>query len=263
MSTILDALRRVEQDKQIARKGDNPLQSILTTVELPGGARFDGKRFAWLGIASLLLIASAIGVTYWITSKTGPFPNSDTGGESSAMVSPLRLSPGAPTASSLRGSLSPVSQEGAGRDGTGHVPVHAASSEMSQTADDFPSPNRSQAQTSMAHSGGEPVGSREPFGALQDDSRVGEDGSRGPRVEEPMDSAEPAVVPETRQPSESGVKISAIVWSAQSDRRFAVVNLKTVHEGDRVGDLDVVEIQEDGILFEEGGKAFKVMLGRR
>jgi len=61
----------------------------------------------------------------------------------------------------------------------------------------------------------------------------------------------------------SDIKINAIAYSRDERNRFALVNLKTVHEGDRVEGLAVVEIQENGIVFEEGGTKYRVLLGKR
>ncbi len=61
----------------------------------------------------------------------------------------------------------------------------------------------------------------------------------------------------------SEIKINAIAYSRDERSRFAVVNLKTVHEGDQVEGLAVVEIEENGIVFEEGGTKYRVSLGRR
>jgi hypothetical protein len=63
--------------------------------------------------------------------------------------------------------------------------------------------------------------------------------------------------------SGSDIKINAIAYSHDEGNRFAVVNLKTVHVGDQVEGLAVVEIQENGIIFEEGGTKYKVLLGKR
>jgi hypothetical protein len=61
----------------------------------------------------------------------------------------------------------------------------------------------------------------------------------------------------------SDIKINAIAYSRDERSRFAVVNLKTVHEGDRFEGLSVVEIQENGIVFEEGRTKYRVLLGKR
>jgi hypothetical protein len=58
--------------------------------------------------------------------------------------------------------------------------------------------------------------------------------------------------------SETGIRISAIVWSPNRDKRFAIVNMKTVHAGDPVDGNTVVEIGEDAVVFEKEGTRFSV-----
>ena len=74
------------------------------------------------------------------------------------------------------------------------------------------------------------------------------------------DEPEPEIIQEWRG---SEIKINAIAYSRDERSRFAVVNLKTVHEGDRFEGLAVVEIQENGIVFEDGGAKYRVLLGKR
>jgi len=63
--------------------------------------------------------------------------------------------------------------------------------------------------------------------------------------------------------SETGIRISAIVWSPNRDKRFAIVNMKTVHAGDPVDGNTVVDILEDAVVFEKEGTRFSVgMHGR-
>jgi hypothetical protein len=61
----------------------------------------------------------------------------------------------------------------------------------------------------------------------------------------------------------SDIKINAIAYSRDDRSRFAVVNLKTVHEGDELEGLAVVAIQENGIVFEREGTKYRVRLGKR
>ena len=91
---------------------------------------------------------------------------------------------------------------------------------------------------------------------------VGEDAVQG-RQEEAVavrEASEAEVIQEWRG---SEIKINAIAYSRDEGSRFAVVNLKTVHEGDQLEGLAVVEIQENGIVFEEGGTRYIVLLGKR
>ena len=61
----------------------------------------------------------------------------------------------------------------------------------------------------------------------------------------------------------SELKINAIAYSRDRKRRFAVINLKNVREGDQLEGLSVVAIQEDGVVFEKGGRKYRVLLGKR
>ena len=56
----------------------------------------------------------------------------------------------------------------------------------------------------------------------------------------------------------SPVDINAIVWSEEEARRFAMVNLKTVREGDSVMGLLVREIRKNSIIFIFRGEAFEL-----
>jgi hypothetical protein len=91
---------------------------------------------------------------------------------------------------------------------------------------------------------------------------AGEDGltSRQEAAAVSREASEGEVIQEWRG---SDIKINAIAYSGDERNRFAVVNLKTVHEGDRVEGLVVVEILENGIVFEEGGTKYRVLLGKR
>jgi len=57
---------------------------------------------------------------------------------------------------------------------------------------------------------------------------------------------------------ETGIRISAIVWSPKREKRFAIVNLKTVYAGDSVAESRVVEIREEEVVFERDGERFSV-----
>ena len=63
--------------------------------------------------------------------------------------------------------------------------------------------------------------------------------------------------------SETGLRISAIVWSPDRGKRFAIVNLKTVYAGDSVAGARVEEILEDEVVFEKGGERFSVGMRER
>ena len=67
----------------------------------------------------------------------------------------------------------------------------------------------------------------------------------------------------THAPSGSpALKISAIAWSNDTSKRFAIVNLRSVHEGDSIEGALVHEIHEDGIVFKWQGDDYKILMSR-
>ena len=67
-------------------------------------------------------------------------------------------------------------------------------------------------------------------------------------------SAAPAPAPDLK------LKVDAIVWSPDPTSRFAMVNLKSVREGDVVNGAAVVEIAPDWIVFEYRGDQFEIVI---
>ncbi len=263
MSTILDALRRLEQDKQIAKKGVNPLQSVLTDEPAVGEARSQRNLFAWSGAGFIVLILLAVAVTYWVAHRTEPFsPTDREGGRAPAILSSERL----PSASTELPAKVPapvlpdISME---KQPGKPSPAQPLSTEEERRFQVSPSPDRFQRGGDTNVSESESIRSREPSWTRGEELRGGRVVPSEPGAYEPQDITETAALPDPPRRSEPGIKISAIVWSSERKSRFAVVNLKTVHEGDRIGALGIVEIQEDGIVFEEDGETFKSMLGRR
>jgi hypothetical protein len=58
------------------------------------------------------------------------------------------------------------------------------------------------------------------------------------------------------------LRISAIAWSPDALKRFAIVNLKSVHPGDSIEGAMVSEIQSDGIVFKWQGSEYKILMSR-
>ena len=68
----------------------------------------------------------------------------------------------------------------------------------------------------------------------------------------------PAPVPATT--SMSGVKLSMHMWDAAPDKRFVILNGQRMAEGERVGDLLLVEILRDGVVVERDGQRARINL---
>ena len=238
MSYILDALRRLEQDKELAKRGASPMEAVFVP-DIEGVETPERMRFWWVGAGVVLLVA-AIALTYWITRHT--------------------LVP--PTEHALEGTAPQLSSAQPGYDPSPPAPVPEAASSSFQI---LPSDREPTAPSPTLGKPAEVTNPSPPIRAeagSQPVVSVGEDGlaSRQERAAMSREASEGEVI---REWTGSGIKINAIAYSRDERSRFAVVNLKTVHEGDRVEGLAVVEIQENGIVFEEGGTKYRVLLGKR
>ncbi len=253
MSYILDALRRLEQDKEKTKRGANPMEAVLIPdmeqVEEP-----ERRHFWWIGVGAVLLLL-AIATTYWITRQTFTPPVQE------AQEGTARhLSSALPADDSPRQVTSPGSESSSYR-----PPVSAR-----------PAPVPSQGRMTASRPEAMPAPSPrnrpaervDPPAAIREDRGVQAEAYPDPpvtpvrqeRVALSQQASEDEVFQEWRGPE---IKINAIAYSRDEAGRFAVVNLKTVREGDRVDGLAVVEIRENSIVFEEGGARYKISLGKR
>jgi hypothetical protein len=240
MSYILDALRRLEQDKEMAKRGANPMEAVLVP-DIEGVEEPERRRLWWVGAVAVLLL-TVVALTYWITRHS--------------------LAP--PTEHARKGTVPQSSSEGPGFDRSAPVSSPEAISSAVQPLPEnregaAPSPSLSKpaevAEPSppiRAEEESRPVVSTAPeaLSAREEETALPLGASKAEGIE---------VIEEWRG---SEIKINAIAYSRDPGSRFAVVNLKTVHEGDRIEGLAVVEIQENGIVFEEGGTKYGVFLGK-
>jgi len=259
MSYILDALRRLEKDKERTRRGANPVEAVMVPdFEEPESQ--DRRRFWWAGMGAVLL-AVVIGATYWITRQTLVSPIDKAREESSPRVSSLLPQEDRPAPPSFRHESSAPSHHRPSVDerslGSGIWSTLATSGGPTP-----PSPHR------------RPAGVRAPPAPESEPSPIAvqeEDTPAASYVEDPPVQQRNGVAV-SREPSEdeaiqawtgTEIKINAIAYSRDRNNRFAVVNLKTIHEGDQVEGLSVVEIEENGIVLEQAGTKYRVSLGKR
>jgi hypothetical protein len=238
MSYILDALRRLEQDKELAKRGASPMEAVFVP-DIEGVEEPERMRLWWVG-AGVVLLITVIALTYWITRHTFVPPTEHALEGTAPQLSSAQ--PGydpPPPSPSPEAASSPFQPLPSDRERTAPSPPLRKPAEVLD-----PSP------PIRAEAGSQPVVS------------VGEDAlaSRQERAAMSREVSEGEVIQEWRG---SEIKINAIAYSRDEGSRFAVVNLKTVHKGDRVEGLAVVEIQENGIVFEEGGTKYRMSLGKR
>jgi hypothetical protein len=238
MSYILDALRRLEQDKELARRGASPMEAVLVP-DIEGVETPERMRRWWVG-AGVVLLVTVIALTYWITRHTLAPPAEHAREDTAAQISSAQPgydpSPPAPMPEAAPSSFQPLPSD---RERTASPPTPRKPAEVRAPS----SPIRAEATSQPEVSAGEDgLTSRQEAAAMSREAPEGE------------------VIQEWRG---SDIKINAIAYSGDERNRFAVVNLKTVHEGDRVEGLVVVEILENGIVFEEDGTKYRLLLGKR
>jgi hypothetical protein len=261
MSYILDALRRLEQDKERTRRGTNPVEAVLVP-DLDEPQRSIRRRWWWVGIGAALL-AVVIGTTYWLTRRTLVFSTVQVQeGASPYLASAQRgedrpASPSFPKAASQAHRPRPSGEEPS-------APPGSRPTQSTLHSPSTPSPEREEAEIptpSIQETASRPIG---PGSRGQPPTSAREDVLATPKETVAMSRESPEH--EVILPWEGEeIRINAIAWSRDKSQRFALVNLKTVHEGDRVQGLSVVEIEEDGVVFEQGGTKYRVRLsvGRR
>ena len=253
MSYILDALRRLEQDKELAKRGASPMEAVFVP-DMEGVEEPERMRLWWVG-AGVVLLVTVIALTYWITRHSLTPPTEHAREGTAPQLSSAQPGYDPPTPASLpEKAFSPFQPLPSDRQRTAPSPTRVTSSNygvppsappLSKPAE-VPDPS----PPVRAEAGSQPVVS------------AGEDALaiRQERAAVPQEASEDEVFEEWRG---SEIRINAIAYSREERNRFAVVNLKTVHEGDQVDGLAVVEIQENGIVFEEGGTKYRVSLGKR
>ena len=84
---------------------------------------------------------------------------------------------------------------------------------------------------------------------------------RQPAPVEPVRPMQPAPLPAATAPSGmAGVKLSMHMWNESPAGRFVILNGQRMGEGDRNGDLQVVEILRDGVVVDRNGQRARVAL---
>ena len=61
--------------------------------------------------------------------------------------------------------------------------------------------------------------------------------------------------------ADSKLKLQALAWSADDDRRMAVINGRIVREGESVDGYQVMQIREEDVVVNDGGKSWRLEFG--
>ena len=61
--------------------------------------------------------------------------------------------------------------------------------------------------------------------------------------------------------NDSKLKLQALAWFDDADRRMAVINDRIVHEGESVDGYQVTKIRQEDVIVKNGGKSWRLEFG--
>ncbi len=292
MSTILKALKKLEQEKQRQRDAGTHESPVW-----PGSAaanRFPGGRWLaapWIRRGLVLILVLGLGGAafyFYRLSLTAGRP--DAVGKAGPEFSPARDTRVAPstTAGHVRKDMATVQMQpvedqadhtraiaDAGRSGGKRPSVPKRSETM-------PRPLNSKAAVQGTQTKA-PVQRQPTFNVTQ---TAGSDVGPMPASQLPVDESrtvEPSPQPvaeQTSLPADRGnrpaepeypnailmtdgrLKVQALAWSPNIDDRMAVINTRIVHEGDKVEGFAILAIGHDDVIVSEKGVIYRVVFGQ-
>jgi len=272
MSYILEALKKLEREKSRSRRAVDPLKQIVTHEYSPSVSL--ASRASWLKAAVGVLVAVAlIGTTYWTTRyvllphrqtavsehKGEPVVTNevarDAEGLSGEHIRGRSRVPSSPPSTASDNASMPLDRKRPGSQ------LHAYGDAPNEDDTGFEGgtyPLKSEYQSRLS-----------PLDAIEqpldlEDNELGTQGLYSdPASEQEGENTAGERFAVTHAPSGSpALKISAIAWSNDTSKRFAIVNLRSVHEGDSIEGALVHEIHEDGIVFKWQGDNYKILMSR-
>jgi len=239
MSLILDALRKLDREKSSRRNGAVNIAAEILRPDLPRPR----KRMLIYFTAIFMTAVATAAITYAVISKTPP---------------PAAINPAAP---SLQSSPAPFS----------HGPVHDARDEIDRDPPKMQAP----VETKRPVESKKPTEIKKPAESNKQPAEVkvpplslGEE-----KISPEVISKEAPVVPgDIKKPSEqrpsrsavtpASLRLSGIVWSEDTSKRFAVINGMVTTEGYVFEGVKVVEIHPNHVLLLLNDQPFELSLNK-
>ncbi|GAB4295654.1 MAG: hypothetical protein Fur0034_04310 [Desulfuromonadia bacterium] len=221
MSSILDALKKVEEGKRLRKRGASDLSSMLVPAD-PQSTRGRGRVRM---LAVVLLSAAAGGAVVWFLAGTKP------------VSAPVQTLPSAPQPVV---SASPTT-----------LPDRKSSPLQGGGTQSRPTPLLQPSKQS-------PRASVPPSKPLLPSPEARPPDTTAPNEERKV-IASPPSTPLPR--GETGkFRVSGIGWQKDASSRYAVINGNAVSEGGVIDGAKVLEIHQDRVLMERDGQPMEVYL---
>lgn len=271
MSYILEALRKLEREKARTRKEIDPVRQLVRLDHVSSEPSPKLRVWQKLAIGTSVGIL-LIGATYWTTrhiflSNPQALVSSGRRGtdvSKEEIQVPVDVQEGRIEEGTK--ARSPVSQDNAillgQKEVISRTRAHEETGREERQEDSLPGPSlpRSEYRPSLDQQSDT---IREPLNLEDDQSgespRV--DVGRMARSERRNTAGERDYAAQLPQDFPA-LKISAVAWSSDTLKRFAIVNLKSVHEGDSIDGAVVSEIQIDGVIFKWRGNEYRLLMSR-
>lgn len=284
MSTILRALKKLEQDKEtLEAKGLSGL-AATAAASLDNRRADRSKRLRRLGFAAaagvVFLGVAGAAVYFFVQSRSSappPSPAVRTIPERPTDRQPSRPDPigdrthpaVSPThrASAPARSEPPATPKPTPPDSPARTPTTGT---MATVKPRMPDWVESDASTRPDTSGRAPS-SAEPVKSPTATTRPAESKARR-TISAPPSKSPPAAPADTRASDDARfsaaerlrdnrLKIQAIAWSPIADECMAVINSHIVHEGSTVEGFSVIAIRPDDVIVKEQGRLYRVVFG--
>jgi hypothetical protein len=285
MSTILRALKKLEQDKEtLSAKGLSGI-TASAAVSLDNRRAKRSKRLQRLGyvaaVGAVFAGVAGAAVYFFVTPRSSTPPAShgertiskiptdaqpsrpDPLGDRTRPVAPPTHRVPAPTTSEP-----PIKPEPTAPESPARTPTTGAMARSNPRMPDWVQPD---ARTRANRSGRTPQ-SAEPATAPPATPPSAESVARRTTPAPPAKSP-PSVSTQTRTSDDNKfsaaerlrdnrLKIQAIAWSPVADERMAVINSHIVREGSSVEGFSVIAIRQDDVIVNEQGRLYRVVFGQ-
>lgn len=259
MSTILKALRRLEEDRR--NEDERSLRERILSTESPTGPRSAGRRSGIAVLAGLLLLGVVGGVGWWMQGRDRAAPPNALAGQGPAVVEePSAVE----TAEFAAVALPPVSAAPPVPSVVSPAPAPAAVPPPALgIAEDIglvtrpPKAAAVSAPPEVAR-----VSAPRPEPRLEPEPKP-----KAARLPEAVTASAPPIRKIERAPMPDFV-VMRTVWHPEAARRVAMIRVagqgeaKAFGEGEAMGVLEIVEIQPSAVLFRRDGVEIVRRIGR-
>lgn len=221
MSFILDALKKLEQEKAARKNGDLNIshEIVRDTQQLRRRARRSVPLSVVLAAFGLVLLLSATGAFYWYKQDDGGAAKDLARGSDQTLPATAKMVDVSQSAIPVSPSVPPERTRAVEASTPAPPPVEPKRQMQNRARSVTESPLRNDFNDRSTQSGEEVSGS-----------------------------------------GGSGIKVSGIAWQDSPSARRAVVNGDLVQEGAQVGGATVEEILPTRVLFSSGGRRFTLSI---